>query len=375
MNLKSFALLLCTVFTLQAMTASAQEYKLLIGTYTTGKSDGIYVYDFDAMTGRFGYRGKAPGTENPSYLAVSDDRKHVFAVNESGNGKGGVSAFSYDPATGSLTFLNNVSSEGDDPCYVETDRGTRHVFVANYSGGSLAVFPVEQDGTLKQAVQVIRHTGSGPDKQRQEKAHVHMTILSPDEEYLITNDLGTDQVTVYRYDVNAARPLKEFSTYKTRPGSGPRHMTFHPSLPVAYLVHELSGDVTALRLNKGKFSELQNTSPVKDHIGKTDAADIRISPDGKYLYASYRGDLNELVIYAINEKDGTLTPAGKQATGGTGPRNFTIDPSGKFLLVAHQKSNDVTIFARNEETGQLTPLTGEKIAVDSPVCLVFVKNN
>ncbi|HEY0895547.1 MAG TPA: beta-propeller fold lactonase family protein, partial [Sphingobacteriaceae bacterium] len=158
-----------------------------------------------------------------------------------------------------------------------------------------------------------------------------------------------------------------------KPGSGPRHLTFHPSLRVAYLVHELSGDITALQFENGKFSELQNMSPVKDHKGKTDAADIRISPDGKFLYASYRGDLNELVIYSINAKDGTLTAAGKQATGGTGPRNFTIDPSGNFLLVAHQKSNDITIFSRNKQTGQLTPLAGKRIAVDSPVCLVFVK--
>ncbi len=372
MNLKKLTPLLSIVMTLQAMTTTAQEYRLLIGTYTTGKSEGIYVYDFDPSTGGMVYRNKATGVENPSYLAVTDDRRQVFAVNESGDGKGAVSAFSYDPGTGGLQFLNKVPSGGDHPCYVETDRNRRHVFAANYSGGSLAVFPVRKDGSLAPATQIIQHSGSGPDRQRQEKAHVHMTILSPDEKYLVTNDLGTDRVTVYRYDPAAAAPLKEFSDYQAAPGAGPRHLAFHPAGKTAYLLNELSGDITVLSFSDGSFTLLQNVSPVKGR-SKTDAADIRISPDGRFLYASYRGELNELAIYAINEKDGRVTFAGRQATGGTGPRNFVIDPSGRYLLVAHQRSHDIRVFSRDQATGALTPLPEKTVAVDSPVCLLFVK--
>jgi 6-phosphogluconolactonase len=374
MNLKS-TLILFSVFTLQAMTATSQIYKLLIGTYTTGKSEGVYVYDFDTRNGEFAYRNKATAIQNPSYLAVSDDRQNVYAVNELGNGKGTVTALAFDNRTGQLRAINQEGTNGDDPCYIETDKGKRHVFTANYSGGNLTVFPVKRDGSLGRATQTIQHTGSGPNKSRQEKPHVHMAILSPDERYLLTNDLGTDKVTVYGYDPEAAAPLKLFSTYQGKPGSGPRHLTFHPTKSFVYLLNELSGDITALQFHDGQLKMLQSASPVAGFKGKSDAADIHISPDGKFLYASYRGDLNELVIYSVNEKDGKLTYAGKQKTGGIGPRNFAIDPTGNFLLVAHQKSDDIRIFSRDKKTGQLTLIADKKIEVGSPVCLRFVKTD
>ena len=355
------------------MTTMAQKYQLLIGTYTTGKSEGIYVYEFDSKTGGFNYLNKATGIDNPSYLALSDDRKNVYAVNESGDGKGGVTALSYDRKTGNLKVLNKVNSKGDHPCYVEVDKNKKHVFVANYSGGNLSVFPVRTDGSLGEAVQTIQHSGSGPVQERQQKPHVHMTILSPDEQFLLTNDLGTDQVTIYRYDSDASSPLKEESTFTSKPGAGPRHLVFHPKKNYAYIINELSGDIAAFDYKKGKLEQIQVTSPVAGFTGKTDAADIRISPDGKFLYASYRGDLNELAIYAVDEASGKLSLAGKTKTLGTGPRNFAIDPTGNFLLVAHQKSDDVTIFSRNPKTGLLTPHGNKKIEVGNPVCLIFVK--
>jgi len=374
MNLKR-SLFLFTVFAFPVMSTMAQNYKLLIGTYTTGKSEGIYVYDFDVTSGGFKYRSKATGVENPSYLALSNDRKNVYAVNETGEGRGGVTSLAYDHRSGKLEVLNKVNSMGDHPCYVEVDKNKRHVFVANYSGGNLAVFPVKADGSLGEAVQTIQHLGSGPVKDRQQKPHVHMTILSPDEHFLITNDLGTDQVTIYSYDSKASSPLKEVSTYASKPGSGPRHLTFHPKKNYAYIINELSGDISAFNYHNGKLDLIQSTSPVEGVKGKTDAADIRISPDGKFLYASYRGDLNELAIYAVEATSGKLNFVGKQKTMGTGPRNFAIDPSGKFLLVAHQKSDDIIIFSRNPETGLLTPHGNQKIEVGNPVCLVFAEVN
>lgn len=364
--------LLFAVLALPEVNAMAQKYNLLIGTYTNGKSEGIYVHSFDASTGKVRYLNKATGISNPSYLAISKDRKHVYAVNELGEGKGAVTALAFDPAQGALQVLNATSSKGDHPCYIAVDEDKQHAFVANYSGGNLSVLPIQKDGSLGEAIQTIQHIGSGPNKTRQAAPHVHMTILSPDGKYLLTNDLGTDKITVYSYDSPAEQPLTEASVYQGKPGSGPRHLTFHPKNSFAYVLNELSGGIEALSYQNRQLAPLQSVSHVDDYKGKTDAADIHLSPDGNFLYASYRGDLNELAIYSV-AADGKLTFVEKQPSLGVGPRNFVIDPTGKFLLVAHQRSDDIVIFSRDQNTGKLTPLADQKIQVGSPVCLVFVE--
>ena len=347
---------------------------LIIGTYTqSGKSEGLYVYEFNSLTGGFTYKAKAAGIVNPSFLTISRDQKYVYAVNETGRQTpGGISSFEFNASSGDLKFLNKVKSMGDDPCYISIDKKGKYVFVGNYSGGNLAAFKVQPNGSLYDAMQVIQHEGSGVNKSRQEKSHVHSTVISPDQKYLFAVDLGTDKVTSYRIRKgNFPNILTEQQpALSVAAGSGPRHLTFHPDGKTAYLVHELTGDVSAYRYQKGRLTPIQTISMLAPAFkGDIGAADIHVSADGKFLYASNRGDANEIVIYTINA-DGKLSLAGRHSTLGKGPRNFAIDPSGKFLLAANQNSDEIVVFNRDTETGLLSD-SGKKIQIGQPVCLVF----
>jgi len=353
-----------------------KTYSLLIGTYTSSStSDGIYVYDFNSQTGEVNLKSKISGEENPSYLAISNDGKHVYAVNEVRNG--GISSFLFNPTSGELTFLNRVSSGGASPCYVSVDDKNKYVFAGNYGSGSLSAIPLKEDGSLGTGPQFIQQEGSSIDKGRQQGPHVHCTVLSPDNHYLLTSNLGTDKVSIYQFDASrVSQPLSpaEPAFVSVKAGSGPRHITFHPNSKYAYLIHEMEGMITVFDYKNGQLVEKQTITMLSpDFKGKVGAADIHISPDGKFLYGSNRGNANELVIFAIN-KNGKLNYAGRQPAQGKGPRNFAIDPSGNFLLVANQDSNEIIMFKRDKKTGLLTP-TGGKIQISKPVCLKFVDVN
>ncbi len=358
---------------IQGQNSSDNEFNLLIGTYTQpGNSDGIYVYKFNSETGEFSYRAEATGIKNPSFLTVSKDRKHVYSVSEVGDGEGGVSAFSFDASTGKLEFLNSASSGGDGPCYVSVDDKNKFVFVGNYGGGSLSAVPVNADGSLGDDIQSIQHKGSSILK-NQTKPHVHAAVLSPDNTYLYVPDLGTDKVNIYKVDVTESTPLApaEPTSANFEPGNGPRHFTFHPNGKFAYLIQEMTGNVEVFDYKKGKLNPKQSVSlPPQGYQGSIDAADIHISPDGKFLYGSLRGNIDEVVIYKI-DKRGKLTYVGRQSTLGKNPRNFAIDPTGNFLLVGNGGSDEIVIFKRNQETG-LLKTTGKTIKIGKPVCLKFV---
>jgi 6-phosphogluconolactonase len=356
----------------QSQSKKNKMYNLLIGTYTNSStSDGIYVYDFNSQTGDFNFISKVAGVENPTYLAISHDGKHVYSVNEVRNG--GISSFAFNSTSGVLTFLNRVSSGGDGPCYVAIDDKNRYVFAGNYGSGSLSAISIKEDGSLSTDIQTIQHEGTSIDKSRQLGPHVHATVLSPDNQYLFTPDLGTDKVNIYQFDATRiSQPLApaDPAFISVKAGSGPRHITFHPNSKYAYLIHEMEGMITAFDYKKGKLIEKQTITMLSpDFKGKVGAADIHVSPDGTFLYGSNRGDANELVIYAIN-KNGEMNYAGRQQTLGNTPRNFVIDPTGNFLLVANQGSNEIIIFKRDQKTGLLTP-SGKKIQVSKPVCLKF----
>jgi 6-phosphogluconolactonase len=356
----------------QSQSKKNKMYNLLIGTYTNSStSDGIYVYDFNSQTGDFNFISKVAGVENPTYLAISHDGKHVYSVNEVRNG--GISSFAFNSTSGVLTFLNRVSSVGDGPCYVAIDDKNRYVFAGNYGSGSLSAISIKEDGSLSTDIQTIQHEGTSIDKSRQLGPHVHATVLSPDNQYLFTPDLGTDKVNIYQFDATRiSQPLApaDPAFISVKAGSGPRHITFHPNSKYAYLIHEMEGMITAFDYKKGKLIEKQTITMLSpDFKGKVGAADIHVSPDGTFLYGSNRGDANELVIYAIN-KNGEMNYAGRQQTLGNTPRNFVIDPTGNFLLVANQGSNEIIIFKRDQKTGLLTP-SGKKIQVSKPVCLKF----
>jgi 6-phosphogluconolactonase len=353
-----------------------KTYPLLIGSYTSsGTNDGIYVYDFNGQTGEFNIKSKVSGEENPTYLAVSNDGKHVYAVNEVKNG--GISSFLFNPTSGKLTYLNRVGSGGAGPCYVSVDDKNKYVFAGNYGSGSLSAIPLKEDGSLGAGPQFIQNEGSSIDKGRQQGPHVHCTVLSPDNHYLLTSDLGTDKVSIYQFDASkVSQPLSpaEPPFVSVKAGSGPRHITFHPNSKYAYLIQEMGAMITVFDYKNGQLVEKQTiTMLAPDFNGKVGAADIHISPDGKFLYGSNRGNANELVIYSINKK-GLLSYVGRQPAQGKVPRNFAIDPSGNFLLVANQDSNEIIIFNRDKKTGLLTP-TGGKIQISKPVCLKFIDVN
>ncbi len=364
-------MLICFFSIAQSGMNPGKIYNLLVGTYTVaGKSQGIYVYSFNTETGEFTYKAEEGSITNPSFFAITEDHKNIYSVSEEAGGT--ISAFSFDAKTGKLVFLNSVSSGGSDPCYVSIDSKNKFVFVGNYSGGSVSAIPINSNRSLSANIQTFQHEGSGA-LSNQEKAHVHAAVLSKDNRYLFVPDLGTDKVNIYAVDVSKPKPLTiaEQAYVSVAAGGGPRHFTFDPSEKYAYLIQEMSGIVTVYDYTNGKLREKQTVSmPADGFIGKIDAADIHISPDGKFLYGSMRGDINELGIYAIDQT-GNLTFVGRQSTLGRTPRNFSIDPSGNFLLVANQNTDEIIVFKRDKKTGLLTS-TGKKISVGKPVCLKFV---
>ena len=372
-----FIFLLVSIFALQSISlcqqSTGKKYFQLIGTYTSaGKSEGVYVYDYNSDSGNATYRTKVL-VQNPSYLAISNDRKKVYSVSELGKGKGSISAFNFDDRTGELTLINSVTSGGGGPCYVAVNKKGDYVFSANYGGGSLGAIHVKEDGSLDSNMQSIQHEGKSIHKD-QNKPHVHSVILSPDNKYLIAADLGTDKIHIYRFQPGNKEPLSpaEQPFIKTKPGSGPRHLTFHPNGKYLYSVNELDGSVNAYSYGNGKLKELQSITMLPaGYSGTIEAADIHISSDGKYLYASNREDLNELLTYSI-DKGGKLKFVHRDSVLGKAPRNFVIDPSGNFLLVANQNTDEIVVFKRNKADGPIT-FTGRKIDVSRPVCLKFVE--
>ncbi|MFV8367968.1 lactonase family protein [Flavobacterium sp. LB2R40] len=370
--MKNIYTILLSIIALTTMQAQKNKYNLLIGTYTKGcESKGIYVYDFDSKSGDFSFKNATEKVVNPSYLTVSKDNNFIYSVNENGTAST-VSSFSYNPSSGKLNLINKQSSKGANPCYIINDN--KNVIVANYSGGNISVFGKNNDGSLDEAKQVIQHYGKGINVQRQEGPHVHMVYFSPDKKFVLSNDLGNDKVYSYAYNPDATSTVLELrDSVAVKSGSGPRHLTFSKDGKIVYLLQELNGGVTVFSYSKGILKKIDETTILpKDFKGSFSAADIHISPDGKFLYASNRGEANNITIFKIL-KSGKLVLKEQTSTLGKGPRNFAIDPTGNFLLVAHQYTNDIVIFKRNKTTGALVN-TGKKIAMCSPVCLVFTKN-
>ena len=368
---KSFVVILL-IFIFIRVQAQNNKVNLLVGTYTQScDSKGIYVYDFNSKTGDFSFKNATEKVINPSYLTVSKENNFVYSVNEFGT-ESTVSSFRYNPSSGKLDLINKKNSKGADPCYLIND--DKNVIVANYSGGNISVFGKNHDGSLAEAKQVIQHYGKGTNAQRQEGPHVHMVYFSPDNNFVLSNDLGNDNVYSYAYNPNAEHNVLELKdSISVKLGSGPRHLTFSKNGKFVYLLRELDGAITVFSYSNGILAKIDETSILaKDFKGTFSSADIHISPDGKFLYASNRGEANNITIFKIL-KNGKLQLKGQNSTLGKGPRNFAIDPSGNFLLVAHQYTNDVVIFKRNKKTGLLAD-TGKKIALCSPVCLVFTKN-
>ena len=342
-----------------------------VGTYTPSGSAGIYAYQVDAATEQLTQTSTAK-SNNPSFLAFHPNKRVLYAVSEEGELKGIISAFAIDPNTGALSFLNQQPTNGSAPCHVVVDASGQSVITANYSSGSLCVFPIAADGTLSPMSDFVQHSGSGPDKARQEGPHAHSVNLSPDNRFVFACDLGLDRVFIYALDAEKGK-LTLHGEARTAPGAGPRHFAFHPNGKFAYAINELDSTVTAFRYDTaaGSLSEIQAISTLPEGFSGTSyCADIHVHASGKYVLGSNRGH-DSLAIFAVDEATGQLTSLGQTSTGGGWPRNFAIAPSGKHVFVANQYTDNVVQFAFDAATGQLTP-TGHVISVPTPVCIKFL---
>jgi len=357
---------------------------LYIGTYTEkeghvdGKATGIYIYSMDRATGQLTYTGVSPFTINPSFIKVHPNGKWLYAVNETGNETGemagSVSAFRLTDDGRKLELINTVSSAGNYPCHIDTDQTGRWAFAANYGSGTVALFPIGDDGTIGEAVSVDQHKGKGLTS-RQESAHAHMIISSPDNRFIYSCDLGTDRIYIYRLDTIRGELTSAGDPYVAAPGSGPRHMTFHPNKSLAYVVNELNGTIACLKVDSltGSLTSFQVVATTPGDNGmNASCADIHFTPSGKYLYASNRGAFNSIAMYSADPVTGELTFLGNQPVNGKTPRSFVIDPSGSFLLVANQDSDNVVTFRIDQATGMLTE-TGMDANIPTPVCLKFME--
>jgi 6-phosphogluconolactonase len=360
-----------TLFLLANLSIFAQKNYLLIGTYTKGKSEGIYVYDFDTSKGTANYISTMK-TSNPSFLTTVQN-KYVYAVNE--NDTGSISAYGFNK--GNLVFLNTKTSSGRHPCYISSQyrMGQTTIIAGNYSSGNFILYRTDSTGALADSIQTIQHLGKSIHPTRQLSPHVHATVVSPYGSYLYVPDLGMDKVMQYRLDPFSGGLMEGKSKAAvSKAGSGPRHLCFHPYKRMAFLMEELTGTVKVYKIKvngKLKGRQVISSHPI-GYIGAIGSADIHVSPNGKFLYASNRGNANTIAIFSINQRNGKLTSIGFTPTLGTKPRNFNFSPDGNFLLVANQESDNVVIFKVDINTGLLTD-TGNRITVPNPVCLVWVK--
>jgi 6-phosphogluconolactonase len=382
--LRSSAFFSSLVFFLSLGASAAEpqkgKYLLYVGTYTQdgSKSKGIYAFRYDAATQEVSSLGLAAETTNPSWVALHPSGRFLYAVNEvqnyNGPNNGGVSAFSVDRATGKLTFLNEVASRGADPCYITVDQSGKYVLVANYTGGSIAAFPISADGKLGKAYAFVQHTGHGLNPKRQEAPHAHSIDLSPDEHFAFVDDLGLDELLVYKFDKSKGSLKPNQPPFaKLDAGAGPRHFALHPSGKFAYVVSEMASTVTAFSvdLKAGMLHRSQSISTLPDDFkGENDDAEVEVHPSGRFLYASNRGH-DSITVFAIDSSKGTLTVVEHASTQGKTPRNFAIDPTGTLLFAENQQSNNIVIFRIDEKTGKLTP-TGKVLEVGQPVCVKFL---
>jgi 6-phosphogluconolactonase len=356
------------------------EYIAYIGTYTSKHSKGIYAFRFEASTGKLTPLGLAAETTSQDYLAVHPNQRFLYAVKEtnglSGQNAGSVSSFSVNPTTGKLRLLNEVSSRGAGPCHLRIDRSGKNLLVANYTSGSVAVLPVNEDGSLRDAAAFIQHTGSSVNKERQEGPHVHCIRASPDNRFVLAADLGLDKLLVYRFDpVRGSLVPNDPPFVKTHPGAGPRHFAFHPNGRFVYVINEIQASLSAFSYNgaDGSLREVQTLSTLPDgyKVTKDDsAAEVVVHPSGKFVYGSNRG-YDSIAVFAIDSTTGLVTSLEQISTQGKTPRGFGIDPTGSYLIVCNQDSDSLVVFRINRQTGRLTP-TGKKTEAYTPVDVEFV---
>jgi 6-phosphogluconolactonase len=370
-----FLVLSCLLVILPAFPQTPdQKFLVFVGTYTDKTdSKGIYAFEFDAATGKLTPKGLAAETSDPSWLVIHPNGKWAYAANESGK-QSAISSFSIDTKSAKLTLLNKLPAVGEDPCYLSFDKTGKYLFVANYTSGNVAVFPILSDGKLGEHTAVIKDAGTlGPNKERQEAPHAHWIQPSSDNRFVFVADLGLDAVFTYRFDSSKGglTPNKPFFVRPLSAGEGPRHATFSPDGHF-YVVTELDSAITefAYGPNRGVFGLLGAVPMLPpDFQGRNDAAEIALHPSGKWLFASNRGH-DSLAVFSVDPSTGKLKPAGDYSSGGKEPRHFALDPTGQFLLAENQNSNSIVVFRMDPATGALSQVSTTE-GIPSPVCLTF----
>lgn len=360
------------------MCAQKTKEILYVGTFFGNGSEGIYVYEFDRAKGRLKQIQVVPTLESPTFIALHPTGKFLYSVNRGATDEmkssGSVSSFSIDQITGKLTSLNSRPAYGSGPCHISIDNTGKWAIVSNYAEGNFVVLSVFDDGLLGSSSDSRKHIGSGYNKERQEKSHVHSAILSPDNKFIIVSDLGTDKIHSYALNTADGRITTAQKPYvEVKPGAGPRHLTFHPGGKFAYSAEELTSTVGVFSYNaeSGSLNVVQDSVKAlpDDFTGKNTAADIHTDPKGRFLYMSQRGH-NSIAIFSIGE-GGKITLVGHQDTKGKTPRNFMIDKKGHFFFVANQDTGNIVLFRLDQKTGKLVP-TKSQVNVPSPVCLVML---
>ena len=387
MKLKWLPLLLASgVGAMSAQAASENEVELLVGSYTQGKSQGIYRLQFNSDSGRITPEPlQVFKTANPSWLTLSKDQQRLFVVNENGKGQtdvvGRISSLAIDPKTNELTLINQVKTLGEEPTHSSLSADERYLFVANYGvhedpGGSLAVLPINAQGQLQPVTQMSSHQASQVNPERQMSAHVHSVVSSPDGKFVFANDLGADKIFVYRYDpaANVEHPLVAANpaAVELPAGSGPRHLLFSKDGKHAYLTTEMSAQVFVFDYADGHLKQRQAVDLAHGQPQEKRAAGaLHTSADGKFLYVSNRGKANELLVFAIDPMTGELSEIQRRSVEGDHPREFTLSPNGKFLLVANQMSNAIVVIERDAKTGKLGK-TVQTLPMDAPSDVKFI---
>lgn len=347
---------------------------LYVGTYGAG----IYGFRFDPAGSKLEPLGLVAALVNPSFLATSPQHRFLYAVSElEGNVEGAVASFAIDRHTGSLKLLNSMPSGGEAPCHLAADATARLLVVANYGTGSVAAFPIEHDGRLGTASCIMTATGSSVNPERQEGPHAHQAVISPDNRFLYVPDLGLDQIRIYRLDAANTRLVQNDPAFVTgRPGAGPRHIAFHPQYPFAYLLNELDSTITVFSHDRGSgdlISRQHVTTLPPDFAASNLASEIEVDSTGQFVYASNRGH-DSIAVFAIGNSGTALKLIEIVSSQGKYPRAFKIDPTGRFLFVGAQKSDQAVIFTRDAADGKIAP-TAERFDMPSPVCFVFVPQN
>jgi 6-phosphogluconolactonase len=371
----AFALAALALIDAPRPTAAADPL-VFVTAFAPGERGGIHAYAFSTKDGRLTPLRRTADTANPFFLALSPDRKYLYtnhAKQFGGKENEQVAAYAIVGRTGELKLLNRQSSEGTATCYLDVDKTGKAVLVANYSSGSVAALPIKADGSLGEPASVIRHKGASVDPRRQKEPHAHCIVVSPDNRYALAVDLGTDQIFCYQLDPTAAKLTPNQPPFARSPaGAGPRHLTLHPNGKHVYVINELRNSVTVFdyAADSGTLSEKQTISTLPgDFKGVSHCADVKVTPDGRYLYGTNRGH-DSIAAYRIGD-DGRLSVVAIEPSLGKGPQNLAITPDGQWLLCANMPGNNVAVFGIDPRSGRLKS-AGEPVKQPSPSCIMLL---